>query len=139
MALEGNLLFESKEGRVIAEDGSYKIYSSSKPTHCLTMPKTDFETQYVRNGDSFYAYCQELGYGDIAREAFKAMKKDCGFVSIEEVKEVVEKNFPRAWPMTEAALATIVQLALEDQSACAALTFQGPPSSLKTTVLSFFY
>lgn len=60
-------------------------------------------------------------------------------VSIFDVKRVVETHFPLAWPHTEAALATVSQLMLKDQSGCAALIFQGAPSSEKTTVLSFLY
>lgn len=60
-------------------------------------------------------------------------------VTLEGVKGVVLANFPRAWLPLEAALATVAQLLLKDQSACAALTFQGAPASEKTTILSFLY
>jgi len=127
---EGNLILE-KPGYftlIYARDsGELKADTPSKPS--AFSEKVDLNTDAAKVALTLGCNPQEIEY------CFRILS---GEHLLPFVRSVVERNFPRAWPMTEAALATVAQLFLEDQSACAALTFQGPPASLKTTVLSFF-
>ena len=53
-------------------------------------------------------------------------------------KETVERCFPKGWQCVEACLSVVATLLLEDAQDPVALILQGPPASLKTTILSFF-
>lgn len=60
-------------------------------------------------------------------------------VTLVDVRETVLDNFdPRAWRLTEAYLCTVGTLLLNDPVHCAAMVAEGPSSSGKGTVLSFF-
>jgi len=60
-------------------------------------------------------------------------------INISELKEAIDTNFPQLWPTVEACLSVISGLFLENVSDCIGINLQGPPSSEKTTALSFFY
>ncbi len=60
-------------------------------------------------------------------------------ISIEEVKETIEENFPQMWKPTEACLSVINTILLKDLSDPMSINLIGAPSSEKTTVLGFLY
>lgn len=60
-------------------------------------------------------------------------------ITIDELRTIVETNFPNRWRETEACLSVIATLLLEDIVNPTGLNLIGPPAAEKTTVLSFFY
>lgn len=59
-------------------------------------------------------------------------------INIEEVRKVVERNFPTLWLPTEACLASLATLLLKKNSNPTALMLNGVSSSGKSTILDFF-
>jgi len=59
-------------------------------------------------------------------------------ITIEDVKNMVKKDFPESWKQAEACLATIATLLLENNANPTSLVLIGRPSAGKTTVLDFF-
>jgi predicted transcriptional regulator len=58
---------------------------------------------------------------------------------LSRLKLTIEEEFPGIWKPTEACLSVIAQLKISDISNCFFLTFVGPPSTRKTTMLSWFF
>jgi len=58
---------------------------------------------------------------------------------LSRLRLVIKEQFPGMWKPTEACLSVIAQLKISDISNCFFLTFVGPPSSRKTTMLSWFF
>ncbi len=61
------------------------------------------------------------------------------FKSLEQVHEVIGKNFPSVWFETKACASLFATLSLKNLNGCPSLNLVGNPSGEKTTVLSFFY
>jgi hypothetical protein len=59
--------------------------------------------------------------------------------TLEDIKMIVNKNFPELWPVVETCLSVISTLLLKDLKDPTGLNLIGDPSSEKGTVLSFFY
>lgn len=59
--------------------------------------------------------------------------------TIEELEEIIVKNFPSVWSETKACLSVFCSLTLKNLNGCPSLNLVGNPSGEKTTVLSFFY
>lgn len=72
-------------------------------------------------------------------EGYDVTKPEKEITTIQELKEVICKNFPSVWFETEACLSVICSLALKNLNGCPALILVGSPSGEKTTILSFFY
>lgn len=60
-------------------------------------------------------------------------------LNIETARETVQKSFPRLWEATDTCLSVCATLFLNDLTNPVGINLLGPPSSGKTTVLSFFY
>lgn len=60
-------------------------------------------------------------------------------IEINDLKEIMEKNFEGSWEDFEIILSVPATLLLEDISNPVGLILEGPPSSNKTTYLSLFY
>src|SRR3990167_1957892 len=59
-------------------------------------------------------------------------------IDIKTLPLIIETNFPGRWRETEACLATVATLFIEDVTNPMALNLVGSPSSTKTTILGFF-
>src|SRR3989344_2093091 len=70
---------------------------------------------------------------------FSSKKPSQEVRTLNQLREIIIKNFPSIWFETEACLSACATLGLKNLNGCPSLNLVGNPSGEKTTVLSFFY
>ena len=70
---------------------------------------------------------------------FPIKKSSQPIKSLDQLKEIIIKNFPSIWFETKACLSACAALSLKNLNGCPSLNLVGNPAGEKTTVLSFFY
>ena len=70
---------------------------------------------------------------------FELIKPKHEIKTLEQLKEIVVRNFPDNWEDTLACLSIYLTLSLKSLNGCPSLTLVGSPSDNKTTIASFFY
>ena len=70
---------------------------------------------------------------------FSIKKPQHPIKNLDQLEEVIIKNFPSIWFETKACLSACASLSLKNLNGCPSLNLVGNPAGEKTTVLSFFY
>ena len=70
---------------------------------------------------------------------YNSTKPEKEIETIEQLKEIIIKNFPTIWFETKACLSVYSSMSLKNLNGCPSLNLIGNPSGEKTTALSFFY
>jgi len=125
--------YPNKEEIVYFNEGEKINYSK------LKIPK-DIKIEVVKEklGDGFVYETTQDTKSDIKFD-FEDKKPETEIKNLNQLKEIIIKNFPTIWFETRACLSACATLSLKNLNGCPSLNLVGNPSGEKTTALSFFY
>ncbi len=70
---------------------------------------------------------------------YEIYKPQQEITTLEQLEQIIKKNFPTIWFETKACLSTEASLCLKSLNGCPSLILVGNPAGEKTTTASFFY